>query len=103
MRAISGRNHAPKIALVMPTTTFRERPTPRPLVIPVLNQPRKIPTRMQATTLACGIEAPLSWRGTLANAVISIGHLRDAGTSSTDAGVFGNQRPGPTVNHGNNR
>jgi hypothetical protein len=59
-RTISGINHAPKIALIMPTTTFMIRPTPRPLVIPVLNQPRKIPTRMQATTLACGTEAPLS-------------------------------------------
>jgi hypothetical protein len=28
-------------------------------VIPVLNQPRKMPTRTQAITLACGTESPL--------------------------------------------
>src|SRR5260370_5009850 len=86
MRAISGRNHAPKMALVMPTTTFTRRPTPRPLVIPVLNQPRKVPTRMQATTLACGTEAPLPWWESVGQkAVLSIGDRKDAGTGSTDA------------------
>jgi hypothetical protein len=79
VRPTSGRNHAPQIALVIPTTTFTRRPTPRPLVIPLLNQPRRIPAKMQATRLSRGIEAPCCRRKRW-DAIVSAGRLERCGS-----------------------